>query len=92
MIPVGLRFFEELIRDVVDPLKNRAMLLHRKTAFDFKNSSLRYIGEVAVSLMETQYVGKAFDVLSRVLGFDFLGITLDETSEDPTSIQFPTDW
>jgi hypothetical protein len=92
LVPVALRFFEELIREIVEPLKNRTMLLHRKTAFDFKNNSLRYMLEIAGGLLDTSYTVRALDICSRVLGFDFLAITLDETSEDPTSVQFPSDW
>jgi len=53
LIPVVLKFYLELIRDITEPLKNRAMLQHRKTAFDFKSNTLRSILEVAVSLLES---------------------------------------
>jgi hypothetical protein len=74
LIPVGLKFFDELIREITDPLKNRTMLVHRRTAFEFKKNSLRYILEVAAGLLETGWAVKALDVCARVLGFDFLAI------------------
>ena len=63
LIPIGLKFYDELIRDIVEPLKHRTMLTHRKTAFNFKNTSLRYILEVSVALLETSWAEKALEVL-----------------------------
>lgn len=95
---LALKYFEELITDVTEPIKCRPVTTHRKIALNFRDEALFSIVTFAHMLL-LQAGGLPRDLLDQTLNvfykcfaFDFLGIIPEEISEDPVCIQIPLTW
>jgi len=90
-----LNFFEELIAEIIEPLKQRPTQFSRKTAQNFREKALKEIFENCVGLLGLQLgenLCRVLRILSQCLTFDNLGIATDETSDDSLSLQIPSSW
>ena len=95
---LGFKLFEELVSEMLDPVKSRTIQVNRKTALNFRDEGLKIIFGYCVYLLgkvseiPNQLVGPVLLVLNQCLTFDFLGISADETSEDSLCLQIPYSW
>jgi exportin-7 len=97
-IILGMRLFDELIKEVLDPIKSRPLSIHRKIAISFRDEGLKQIVEFVhylltkYSELPTDLISPLISVFNNCLCFDFLGVMPDDTSEDPVSLQIPITW
>ena len=94
----ALKYFEELINDVTEPIKSRPITTHRKVALNFRDEALFSIVRFAnflilqASNLPGELLNQALGVFYKCFAYDFLGILPEEIGEDPVCIQIPIAW
>eukprot|EP00242_Pyramimonas_sp_CCMP2087_P001295 CAMPEP_0198228690 /NCGR_PEP_ID=MMETSP1445-20131203/113729_1 /TAXON_ID=36898 /ORGANISM="Pyramimonas sp., Strain CCMP2087" /LENGTH=1057 /DNA_ID=CAMNT_0043909107 /DNA_START=452 /DNA_END=3625 /DNA_ORIENTATION=+ len=97
----GLKVFNQLCMEMNQPTPGRSLTQHRKTAVSFRDNSLFHIFPIALqSLAQLQkdqnadprHLEQAILLSLKCLSFDFVGTSLDESTEDPGNIQVPSSW
>mmetsp|Transcript_26690 Transcript_26690/g.50766 ORF Transcript_26690/g.50766 Transcript_26690/m.50766 type:complete len:1056 (-) Transcript_26690:229-3396(-) len=97
----GLKIFNQLTTEMNQPTPGRSLTLHRKTAVSFRDASLFHIFPVALqslsqlqsdSSSDPRHLEQAVQLALKCLSFDFVGTSLDESTEDPGNIQVPSSW
>lgn len=98
---VGLKIFNQLATEMNQPTPGRSLTLHRKTAVSFRDTSLFHIFPVALASLkqlqadpnaDARHLEQAIMLALKCLSFDFVGTSLDESTEDPGNIQVPSSW
>ena len=95
---IGLKFFEEIIIEIVEPIKNRSILISKRVALKFRDEGLTNIlsQSIFILLNNKELSDHAYTMLLKLinlsLSFDFSGISSDESIEDPNSLQIPLAW
>ncbi|CAG9327538.1 unnamed protein product [Blepharisma stoltei] len=95
---IGFKFFEEIITEMVEPIKFRPLSTNRKIAIAFRDDSLEKIFGMCwifiskVPEISLNLIVQSLTVLNLCLTFDFLGICSDESNEDSLSLQVPLSW
>ncbi|GAQ78625.1 Nuclear transport receptor RanBP16 [Klebsormidium nitens] len=96
---LGLKILNQLVAEMNQATPGRSLTHHRKTACSFRDlalfetfqislTSLRQLQANADDKLREQAIGLALKCLS----FDFVGTSLDESSEDLGTIQIPSSW
>ncbi|KAG0262072.1 hypothetical protein BG011_000347 [Mortierella polycephala] len=100
---IGVRILTSIVTEMNIPGK-RNVVKHRKSAVGFRDGQLLPIFQAALSMMKTMLQGQQADrdtyslaetillLLKSCLGFDFIGASYEESSDDVGSIQVPTAW
>jgi exportin-7 len=100
-VQVGLKIFNQLAMEMNQPTPGRSLTLHRKTAVSFRDTSLFHIFPVALSSLkqlqadpnaDARHLEQAIMLALKCLSFDFVGTSLDESTEDPGNVQVPSSW
>jgi exportin-7 len=94
----ALKYFEELINDIIEPVKARPMTIHRKVALNFRDEALFNIVKFTNLLLlqggnlPRELLNQTLSVFYKCFAYDFLGIVPEEIGEDPVCIQIPLSW
>ena len=96
---MGLDILRALVTEVTLVCPKMTLSQHRRTTISFKESLLE-IFKIALQALESYHMqGKQGDdvdiCVSLILGclsFDFVGIHMDESSDDITTVQLPSSW
>lgn len=95
-LPTILKFFEELITEIHEPIKNRAKYINRKTLLKFRDESLteilKFTTDCIASLQHMEHIKNFLRIFILSLNYDFLSCNNDDTSEDPSNLQLPLLW
>jgi exportin-7 len=98
LFPV-IKFYEELINEISEPIKGRSLTLNRKIAVSFRDEGLGKIFNFTLFSLNNQLqtlpvnlLAGLLTVLHQCLNFDFLGVSSDETCEDTICLQIPLQW
>ena len=98
MFPI-LKFYEEIIAEISEPVKGRSLSSNRKIAVSFRDEGLGKIFNFALFTLNSQLQSLPVNLLSSLLtllhlslNFDFLGVSSDETCEDTVCLQIPMQW
>eukprot|EP00898_Chlorokybus_atmophyticus_P001655 jgi/Chlat1/2490/Chrsp175S02362 len=97
---LGLKIITQLVAEMNQPNAGRPLTVHRKTAVSFRDLALYEIFQISLtSLRQLQTdaadVGlreQALNLSLKCLSFDFVGTSLDESTEDLGTIQIPSSW
>lgn len=97
-LEAALKFFQELISEINEPLKYRSLTLNRKVAQSFKDNmlgkifsySLAHLSNVK-SLNENTLL-TLLNVLILCLSFEFYSTVSDEICEDDLGLYMPSSW
>lgn len=96
-----------LVDEMNKPIKERSLTVHRKTAISFRDASLLFIFQVALTCTQQANSGQlpfpdestgqklktnALEVAHAALCFDFVGTCPDESSEEQNIVQIPASW
>jgi hypothetical protein len=92
---LALKFFQELIWEVLLPVKCRPLSMHRRVAASFKDLSLGLIFNCAYSLLCSHLAPSlrlsTLEVLCACLSYDFLS-TAQESADDSLGLPIPLPW
>lgn len=96
---IGLRVLNQLVAEMNQANPGRSLTHHRKTACSFRDSSLFQIFQISLTSLrqlqtdaEDKLREQAIALSLKCLSFDFVGTSLDESSEDLGTIQIPSSW
>eukprot|EP00271_Cylindrocystis_brebissonii_P005659 TRINITY_DN17835_c0_g2_i1.p1 TRINITY_DN17835_c0_g2~~TRINITY_DN17835_c0_g2_i1.p1 ORF type:complete len:1060 (+),score=142.88 TRINITY_DN17835_c0_g2_i1:716-3895(+) len=96
---IGLKILNQLVGEMNQANPGRSLTHHRKTACSFRDLSLFQIFTISLTSLrqlQTQADEKlreqAIALALKCLSFDFVGTSLDESSEDLGTIQIPSTW
>ena len=97
---LGLKILNQLVAEFNQPNAGRSLTQHRKTAVSFRDLALTDIFKVALASLrqllenadEDRVCDAGLGLALRCLSFDFVGTSLDESSEDLGTIQVPGSW
>ena len=94
-----IKFYEEIIAEISEPVKGRSLSSNRKIAVSFRDEGLGKIFNFALFTLNNQLQSLPVNLLSSLLNllhlclnFDFLGVSSDETCEDSICLQIPIQW
>lgn len=95
---LALKYFEELLNDIAEPIKSRPIIIHRRVALNFRDEALFNIVQFSNMLLlqagnlPPELLNQTLSVFYKCFAFDFLGILPEEIAEDPICIQIPMAW
>lgn len=96
---LGLKIFNQLVAEMNQPSPGRSLTFHRKTACSFRDLALFPIFQISLTSLrqlqadaEDKLRAEAISLALRCLSFDFVGTSLDESSEELGTIQVPSSW
>ena len=96
MAPICIKFFEELITEISEPIKGRSFSQTRKIAVGFRDEGLGKIFTYCLYLLHSKVQNIPSNLLASLLNtinlcmnFDFLGISSDDINEDNFCLQVP---
>jgi exportin-7 len=98
IIETSLKFFTELIIEIVEPIKHRTQSVNKQIAVKFRDEALGKIFSYSIRILinnmslNESILGVLLNLINSTLMFDFLGIASDETNEDVASLQIPFSW
>lgn len=97
---LGLKILNQLVAELNQPNPGRSLTQHRKTAVSFRDLALSEIFKIALTSLrqlmeqggEDRVRDQALALALKCLSYDFVGTSLDESSEDLGTIQVPSSW
>ncbi|XP_072984276.1 uncharacterized protein [Typha latifolia] len=100
---IGLKILNQLVSEMNQPNPGMPLTLHRKVACSFKDQSLLQIFQISLTslcqlkndgIMQVHSVLRqlTLSLSLRCLSFDFIGTSLDESSEEFGTVQIPSSW
>ncbi|XP_047334850.1 exportin-7-A-like isoform X2 [Impatiens glandulifera] len=95
---IGLKILSEMISEINQPNPGSPSTHHRRVSNSFKDQSLLQIFRISLtSLCQLKDEGSKLQELAltlslKCLSFDFMGSSLDESSDDVGTIQIPSSW
>nr|CAD1829015.1 unnamed protein product [Ananas comosus var. bracteatus] len=100
---IGLKILNQLVSEMNQPNPGMPLTLHRKVACSFRDQSLYQIFQISLtSLHQLKSDGTmqvpdllrqyTLSLALRCLSFDFIGTSLDESSEEFGTVQIPSSW
>ena len=99
---LGLQLLHELVGEMNSTANARSLTLHRKVAGGFRDACLFTILKSALATL--QQLGadtaaeqekireQALQLVLACMGYDFIGTTLDEATEELGTVQVPSSW
>lgn len=95
-LPISLKFFEELIIEIHEPLKNKSKFINRKILIKFRDSILSeilsYITNAISSLQYIEHIKSFLSIFILCLNYDILNSSNDESADDPICLHIPSQW
>ena len=103
---LGLKILNALVVEMNTPSGGYSLIVQRKTAVSFRDTSLLNIFNIALTSLRQLREGggglvpgpddrlteAAVNLILKSLSFDFVGTSLDESAEDLGTIQVPSSW
>lgn len=97
---LGLRILNTLVQEMNLATPGRTLTQQRKTAINFRDACLFKVFQLSlVALKEMLQMGadnrlkeQGLALASQCLSYDFVGTCLDDSSEEPCTIQVPSSW
>lgn len=103
---LALQLLHQLVTEMNGSANTRSLTHHRKVAGSFRDLSLLPILQIALTTLQQLKAGavqasadeakrvqeEALTLVLACLGYDFIGTTLDEASEEMGTIQLPSSW
>lgn len=96
---IGLKMLQHLVIEFNQPTPGLSLMQHRKVAIKFKDEALLQIYRISLtSLLGFKNDGQwklqelALSVSLQCLSYDFIGMSVDESSDEVGTIQAPISW
>ncbi len=104
---LGLKILDALVAEMNTPSGGYSLIAQRKTAVSFRDTSLLNVFNVGLASLrqlregggagvppgaDERLTDAAVGLVLKCLSFDFVGTSLDESSEDVGTIQVPSSW
>ncbi|CAK9199269.1 unnamed protein product [Sphagnum troendelagicum] len=97
---IGLKILNQLVVEMNQANPGMSLTQHRKTACSFRDLTLFQIFQISFTSLQQLQIDTADERLReqaitltlKCLSFDFVGTSLDESSEDLGTIQIPSSW
>ncbi|KAJ8503871.1 hypothetical protein OPV22_004757 [Ensete ventricosum] len=99
---IGLKILNQLVSEMSQPNQGMSLTNHRKVACSFRDQSLFQIFQISVTSlhqlkndedMQVSVLRELTLSLSlKCLSFDFVGTSVDESSEEFGTVQIPSSW
>ncbi|ESQ40528.1 hypothetical protein EUTSA_v10012516mg [Eutrema salsugineum] len=96
---IGLRILDQLVQEMNQPNPGLPSTHHRRVACNFRDQSLFQIFRIALtslSYLKNDATGRlqelALSLALRCVSFDFVGTSIDESTEEFGTVQIPTAW
>ncbi|KAM0944113.1 putative importin-beta domain, armadillo-like helical, exportin [Dioscorea sansibarensis] len=100
---IGLKILNQLVSEMNQPNQGMPLTHHRRVACSFRDQSLFQIFQISLTSLQqlkndvNKQVSSMLKQLTlslsvRCLSFDFVGTSLDESSEEFGTVQIPTPW
>ncbi|XP_022864034.1 exportin-7 isoform X2 [Olea europaea var. sylvestris] len=96
---IGLRILNQLVSEMNQPNPGVPSSHHRKVACSFRDQSLFQIFQISLTSLHqlkndamSRLQELALSLSLKCLSFDFVGTTIDESSEEFGTVQIPSSW
>ena len=98
---VGLKIFNQLVTEMNQQTQGTSLISQRKVAVSFRHNALLNIFQVSLQALqslqgdpasEARLKEQAASLVLVCLSYDFVGTSLDESTEDIGTIQVPSSW
>ncbi|XP_078152438.1 ARM repeat superfamily protein isoform X2 [Carex rostrata] len=100
---IGLKILNQLVSEMNQAIPGMPLSLHRKVATSFRDQSLLQIFQISITSLHqlnsdaNVQVPAALRQLTlslafKCLSFDFIGMSLDESSDEFGTVQIPSSW
>ncbi|KAJ3676579.1 hypothetical protein LUZ60_003991 [Juncus effusus] len=100
---IGLKILNQLVSEMNQANPGVPMTIHRKVASSFRDQSLLQIFQISVTSLRqlntdpnvqvpTALRQLTISLALKCLSFDFIGMSLDESSEEFGTVQIPSSW
>ncbi|URE05707.1 hypothetical protein MUK42_19697 [Musa troglodytarum] len=99
---IGLKMLNQLVSEMSQPNQGMSLTNHRKVACSFRDQSLFQIFQISLTSLhqlksdEDMQVSVlrelALSLSLKCLSFDFVGTSVDESSEEFGTVQIPSSW
>lgn len=103
---IGLKILNQLVSEMNQPSPGLPSAQHRRVACSFRDQSLLQVFQVSLTSMtqlkndvtisknvaSSKLQELALALSLKCLSFDFMGMTVDESSDDFNTIQIPSSW
>jgi len=98
---IGLKILTQVTQEMNQPSSGFSLIQQRKIAVNFRDNALLQIFQVSLEALrqlhgdasaEEKLKEQAASLVLRCLSYDFVGTSLDESSEDMGTIQVPSSW
>uniref|UniRef100_A0A1J3EQ27 Exportin-7 n=1 Tax=Noccaea caerulescens TaxID=107243 RepID=A0A1J3EQ27_NOCCA len=96
---IGLRILDQLVQEMNQPNPGLPSTHHRRVACNFRDQSLFQIFRIALTslgYLKNDATGRlqelALSLALRCVSFDFVGTSIDESTEEFGTVQIPTSW
>jgi len=97
---IGLKILNQLVAEMNQANSGMSLTHHRKTACSFRDLALYQVFQISFTSLQQLQIDTADERLReqaitlslKCLSFDFVGTSLDESSEDLGTIQIPPSW
>jgi exportin-7 len=95
---VGIRLLSAVVMEFSSTTHFESLVNHRKASTYFKDKQLNNTFAIAVKMIKQGMAGKtallepAMELSYNCLNFDFIGISPDESTDDPRTLHLPPSW
>jgi len=98
---IGFRIINQLVAEMNQPSPGRSLTSHRKIAVSFRDQALFQIFQISLTSLkqllndpsaQEEIMEQVLSLALKCLSFDFVGTSLDESTEDLGTIQIPSSW
>ena len=98
---IGLKIFNQLVMEMNQQSPGTSLIAQRKIAVSFRHNALLQIFQVSLQALqelqasqssEARLKEQAASLVLACLSYDFVGTSLDESTEDIGTIQVPSSW
>ncbi|XP_048325677.1 uncharacterized protein LOC107412822 isoform X3 [Ziziphus jujuba] len=96
---IGLKILNQLVSEMNQPNPGLASTHHRRVACNFRDQSLFQIFQISLTSLRQlkndvvdQLQELALSLSLKCLSFDFVGTSVDESSEEFGTVQIPSSW
>ncbi|XP_038711145.1 exportin-7 isoform X2 [Tripterygium wilfordii] len=96
---IGLKILNQLVSEMNQPNPGLPSTHHRKVACNFRDQSLYQIFKISLTSLcqlkndvASQLQELALSLSLKCLSFDFVGTSIDESSDEFGTVQIPTSW
>ncbi|MQL98444.1 hypothetical protein Taro_031155 [Colocasia esculenta] len=96
---IGLKLLNQLVSEMNQPTPGIPLTQHRRVACSFRDQSLYHIFQISLTSLQhlkddvsSMLKELALSLSLRCLSFDFIGTSLDESSDEFGTVQIPSAW